>query len=100
MTHVLEFARFRLVDGADEALFLAAARATEQVVTQASGFTDRRLTKSEDGFWTDVVEWTSLDAAQNATAEVMKAPEFAAFGAFIDESSLTMRHEPIALVMG
>ena len=93
MTHILEIVRFRLVEGTSETDFVRAAKGTEPVVAKAAGFCNRRLTKGEDGFWTDVIEWTSMDDAKGAMDAGMPTPEFALFGALIDGSSVEMRPE-------
>ena len=97
MTHILEIVRLRLVEGTSDTDFLAAAKGTEPVVAKAPGFCNRRLTKGEDGFWTDVIEWTSMENAKGATDTVMPTPELAPFGALIDGESVEMRHETIEM---
>ena len=97
MTHILEIVRFRLVEGTSETDFVRAAKGTEPVVAKAAGFCNRRLTKGEDGFWTDVIEWPSMENAKGATDTVMPTPELAPFGALIDGESVEMRHETIEM---
>ena len=67
---VAEIVTFRLAGGVTEAVFLDAARATEPIVRAAPGFLARRLTRGEDGFWTDCVEWSGRAEAEAAAARI------------------------------
>jgi hypothetical protein len=94
-TPALEVVTFRLRAGEDPARFLAAAEGTEAVLRCQPGFLRRRLACAADGSWTDLVEWASLGCAHRAAAAVIAAPEFAAFLAAIDETSLAMVHAEV-----
>lgn len=94
---VLEVVSFRLIPGTGEADFLAAARATEAPLRRQRGFLSRKLTRSEDGIWTDHVAWASLPVALAASEAMMAEPAFQPFMALIDGPSVQMRHEPILL---
>ena len=96
---VLEIVSFRLVDGSDEAAFLSAARGTEDMLRQRGSLKRRYLVKSEDGRWTDVIEWTSMEEALAAAEDVMSEPDFAPFGAMIDGATVDMRHATIRFRM-
>lgn len=92
---VLEIVTFRLIDGADRHAFLDAARGTATLLRERGALTRRFLTVDGDGLWTDVVEWTSMEAALTAAAEVMEHPGFGPFMAMIDPETVTMRHTHI-----
>ncbi|MXQ07741.1 hypothetical protein GQ651_07770 [Alphaproteobacteria bacterium GH1-50] len=92
---VLEIVTFRLLDGTDEAAFLTAAAGTEALLRERGSLVRRALVRDADGLWTDVVEWTSIEAAMAAAEAVMSHPDFAPFGAMIDPGTVTMRHAPI-----
>ncbi|QYK40217.1 MAG: hypothetical protein KF887_12310 [Paracoccaceae bacterium] len=92
---VIEVVSFRLVAGTPEADFLAAAAATEPPLRTAPGFVARRLVRAEGGVWTDLVEWSSLGAAQAGAQAMTAEPAFGAFVALIDMDSLTMRHDAL-----
>lgn len=96
---VIEFVTFRLVPGAADAAFLAAAKGTEALVRRQPGFRARQLSKGADGRWTDAVFWASLADAEAAPAAVMADPDFAPFMALIDGPSAEMRHETLAFAM-
>ncbi len=97
---VLEIVSFRLKPGLSDQDFLALARATEAVVAAQPGFTGRHLMRNEDGLWTDLVNWQSLDLATKAAAVVMANPAFAPCGRAIDEQTITMQHLPVLWSMG
>ena len=92
---VLEIVTFRLAQGTDTAAFLDAASGTEALLRDRGALVRRFLTVDADGVWTDIVEWTSHDAALQAAAEVMAEPSFQPFMAMIDPSSVSMRHASI-----
>ena len=92
---VLEIVTFRLAPGADTDAFLTAARGTEAMLRDKGALTRRFLTVDSDGLWTDVIEWTSHDAALSAAQDVMADPDFQPFMALIDPESATMRHAAI-----
>ena len=92
---VLEIVTFRLVDGTDTKRFLEAAAGTETVLRNQGALVRRVLTIDTDGLWTDVVEWTSMEAALTAAEAVTHHPDFAPFGAMIDGASVNMRHAHI-----
>lgn len=100
MTHpVAEIVTFRLAPGMTEAAFLQAANGTVPFVEAAPGFVARRLSRAEDGTWTDHVVWASMDQAMAAAEALMAEPAAAPFLQAIDMASLAMRHEAILLQM-
>jgi hypothetical protein len=96
---VIEYVTFTLVPGADDAAFLAAASGTGALLRRQPGFVGRRLSKGEDGSWTDAVTWAGMGAALAAPPAVMADPAFHPFMALIDGPSARMRHETVALAM-
>jgi hypothetical protein len=66
---VIEWAPFRLRDGATEAQLLAAAEAIQHDFLGARpGFLGRELARGADGLWADVVHWSDAAAAEAAMA--------------------------------
>ena len=92
---VAEIVTFRLRPGADEARFLADARATDRPVAALPGFLRRSLSRDDTGLWTDYIEWTDLASATAAAQAVMNLPEFGPFIAAIDPDGMVMRHAPV-----
>ena len=97
---VAEIVTFRLAEGIGETQFLDAARGTEVFVRAAPGFIARRLSRGDDGRWTDYVEWDSLASAQAAAARIMAEPGAADFIGAIDPESIDMRHEALLWALG
>ena len=94
----VELVTFKLIEGADEAAFLAAADAVMADIRRLPGYVNRELLKSDDGQWIDVVHWRSRDAALAAAELFNTLPSAQAFGAFLDFDSITMLHPVQALV--
>ena len=88
----LEFVTFRLSDTAGTEEFLKAARETEALLRASGALIRRLLTVDSDGLWTDVVEWSSHEAAISTAKAVMTDPSFAPFMTMIDPASANMRH--------
>ncbi len=99
-TPVAEIVTFRLVPGTAEAPFLAAAAAAQAWLTSAPGFLSRRLSRGEDGTWTDHVAWASRTDALAAADAFPSDPRTEAFLRCIDMKSLAMRHDRLALSAG
>ena len=95
----VEVVTFRLVAGADAAVFIDAARVTEVPLRGQPGFLRRRLVQSADGTWTDWVEWRDMPSAQAAAKAMMAAPAFGPFMALIDPDSVVMRHDMLTFAM-
>jgi antibiotic biosynthesis monooxygenase (ABM) superfamily enzyme len=96
---VTEIVTFRLAPGVTEAAFLAAARGTEAFVAAAPGFVSRRLSRGEDGTWTDHVEWSSMADAVAASEALMADPAALPFLQAIDPATISMRHETLLMRM-
>ena len=92
---VLEIVTFRTVEGIDLEQFLNAARGTDAMLRERGALIRRFLTVDDDGLWTDVIEWTSMDEALAAAEAVMQHPDFAPFGSMIDPATVELRHAPI-----
>ncbi|AZL57959.1 hypothetical protein EI545_03365 [Tabrizicola piscis] len=92
---VMEIVTFRLVAGATDTAFLAAAQGTADPLRTQPGFQGRTLTRAADGLWTDHVLWASMTEAMAAAEAMMADPAFAPFMALIDGPSVTMQHAPV-----
>jgi hypothetical protein len=74
-TGTIEWAPFKLAEGADEASLLRAADAIQDgFLAKQPGFVRRELLKGEDGQWADLVYWESADAAAAAMKEAAASP--------------------------
>ena len=88
----LEIVTFRLSDTAETEDFLKAARETEAMLRASGALIRRFLTVDSHGLWTDVIEWSSHEAALATAKAVMTDPSFTPFMTMIDPSSANMRH--------
>lgn len=91
-TAVVETVRFRLKPGVSDADFIALSQASAGFIAACDGFIERRLSKADDGTWTDCALWRDMHSAQ-AAASQFPAQGFAAqlMGA-MHEGSETMTH--------
>lgn len=96
MTPVLELVSFRLATDLAPDAFVALAKATEPVLRRQPGYVSRKLVHAPDGAWTDIVEWESLAAAQEAARTILSDPAFTPFVAAIDMGSVSMAHPALA----
>jgi hypothetical protein len=83
-----------------EDAFLSAANATGTFVRAAPGFLSRRLSRGENGLWTDHVIWSGMAEAKAAAEAIMTESAVAPFLDAIDPASVAMRHDRVALQMG
>lgn len=97
--NVAETVTFALADSVSDAEFVTLSKLTEAFVRSCPGFIFRRLSKGEDGRWTDAVVWQDMATAQ-AAAKAFEAQNFlpALMGA-MKPDSVTMRHETIHWTM-
>jgi heme-degrading monooxygenase HmoA len=90
---IVELAQFKLADGVDEQSFLRAADAVqEDFLRKQDGYIDRELLKGEDNQWLDILHWSSLEEAQQASEAMLQAPSAAGFMQAIDPTSVKMMH--------
>ncbi|MCV6585537.1 MAG: hypothetical protein OIF47_08375 [Marinibacterium sp.] len=94
---VAEIVTFRLRPGADAGALVTAAQGTQAFLAASGAVLARSLSQDEDGLWTDHILWRSMAAAKETEAEAMTRPEFGAFFALMDDSSVSLRHAPVHL---
>lgn len=92
---VMEIVSFRLNVGVSPEDFRQAADAIDSLLRDRGTASARRLVMDDDGLWTDIIEWSSMDEAKAAAEHLVKDPLFAPLGAMIDGTSVQMRHAPI-----
>ncbi len=92
---VLEIVTYRLAPGASRDVFLRNVQRIDDWLQERGTARQRLLSESEDGTWTETVEWVSMDAAKAAAEDFPKVPEFAPIMQAIDEKSVALRHETV-----
>ena len=86
---IVEVARFKLKEGADENTFLAAEKALAAgQIRQQPGFISREAAKGENGEWVIILHWESLAEAEAWSPKFMQDPNGQAFAAQLDFSSM------------
>ncbi len=94
MTEHLEIVTFTLKPGAREAFIAGRPAALGALAARFPALLDARLAEGEDGVWTDVVRWRSLDDARTAASAFGEIPEAAAWAGHIAEV-VELRHAAI-----
>ncbi len=68
------------------------AQLVNDFISSRKGFISRTTSKLEDGRWSDLVYWESLEEAKAANAEAMKCEPCGLFFSTIDEESTLFIH--------
>ena len=77
---VIEWAPFRLADGAEEDALLAASEAIQrEFLERQPGFVRRELLRGRDGQWVDLIVWTDEPSAMAAMGGVGSSPACRAY---------------------
>lgn len=92
---VAEIATFQLNDGISDADFINISKTSEAFVAAAAGFISRKLSKGEDGVWTDYVLWQDMEAAQLAGKAFFEQDFCQTLMAAINPGTVLMRHQHV-----
>lgn len=82
---VYEVVRSRVRAGAEEEMLRLRPRMIAAVRERFPELLDARLVQLDDGSWLDLVQWSSREAAEQASAAFAEIPEAAAMGALVEE---------------
>jgi hypothetical protein len=97
---VLEIVSFSVKPEVAEPRFLDAAREANGVLRAMPGFLNRRLAKTGEGRWTDILEWTDRASAERAAGTFHLEPGARAFCAMIDMGSVALAHHAVLVSAG
>lgn len=98
---MVEVVLFRARAGVSDDQIRAATDALQRDVEGFPGYISRRLVKSEDGQWLDIVDWTGLDEALRAAEAIMARPSAEGFGELVEPESVKMLHlAPVRVYRG
>lgn len=92
MQPTLEQVTFRIQEGISDADFLTASENIGVWVKKQPGFSYRTLVRKSDGQWSDLVYWSSEEAAKSASEKFMQAEELKEFMTMIKPESVKMEH--------
>jgi hypothetical protein len=92
---VAEIVTFKLAKGVSDEDFVTLSQASEAFVRSQSGFVHRRLSRGEDGSWTDYVIWQDIETAQRVAEEFHQQAFCGALMQAIAPDSASMRHEEV-----
>ncbi|MGO4527005.1 antibiotic biosynthesis monooxygenase [Microvirga sp. 2MCAF35] len=96
-SRVLETVTFALLPGTNETAFLQAAEDAGAVAKAMPGFIARRLVKTQDSTWIDLVEWQDAASAKHAAETFHTVPAAQPFCGMIDMASAKMAHHTITV---
>jgi hypothetical protein len=97
--NVIETVTFELNKGVSRDDFVAAARDMNAWVEAQPGFLQRRLSCTADGTWIEHIQWTDMDAAKAAAAEIGKTPGNASFLSAIKGQTVQMMHSELEVII-
>lgn len=62
------------------------------ILSSYQGFIKRQLSKNDDGIWHDLVHWESMEAAKNASNEIMKTEKAMSVFSIIEQETMQFFH--------
>lgn len=90
---IISIVEFKLAAGVDEKTFLAASDAAQSAFFEkAGGLISRELLKGENGLWTDITHWESLEKAQVAEKALPQNPAGLKLIQACDQPSFKLAH--------
>jgi len=90
---VLEIAQFRLRAGVSEKDFLKVSdQLQKDYLVKQKGYVDRELVKREDGLWSDVFHWSSMEDAKRVGENIMTADAAQNFLKMLDPDSVVVMY--------
>lgn len=75
---------------------LKAMQSLNAILKQYNGFIKRSLALSEDGLWTDIVYWESMEEAKQAGKDIMQNEVALKAFSVIDEKQMQFYHFTLA----
>jgi antibiotic biosynthesis monooxygenase (ABM) superfamily enzyme len=94
--HLVEFVHIRVHDGREEEFLASRPMAVSAVAAAIPGFVGAPvIAKGEDGLWTDVWIYDSIDQAEAANAKAADMPEFGRMAAVSEVVSIDMAWMPV-----
>lgn len=86
-----ECVSYRLKEGADPTVFRDMLARIGSVITRYAGFVSRSVyLDEENGTWTELLQFRSMEAVQAIAATLMAEPEMLSLRSLIEESSVSM----------
>lgn len=94
---VIEIVRLRPAAGVSEAEFLAASDRFEQdYMRHRHGFQKRTLLRGDNGDWSVLVDWETMEDAEASMNAFPNDPASAPFNAVIDPATFEMKRFAVA----
>ena len=87
-----EIVVFGLVEGAGNDALIETSKQVSQWVQTQPGFIDRKLIRTTDGKYADILRWNSTEQAASAADLAESSPQCAPMFALIDMESVSIFH--------
>lgn len=91
-TTVVEIVHFKFQDQVHQAKAEEALKQLSKFAKEQEGFIKRTVVRHEDGSYTDLVWWESLDEAQAAAKKAETSPDCAPVFGLMDYNSIDLKH--------
>jgi hypothetical protein len=92
MTKIIEVVRYKLEKGVTDSQVAELSDKLQKEVELQPGYIARRLAKSTEGEWVDLVFWNSLDDALNASNHINNLPLASLFMKLVNTESVAFDH--------
>ena len=88
-----EFVLFRVKNNiSDDKVLTASKKAHDGFISKCNGYIERKLLKSDDNNWLDLVTWKDEQSAKKAAQEAINDPSCADYFGIIDPETIIMGH--------
>lgn len=78
-------------------ILIEAAKTINPILKEYNGFVQRKLSKTSDDLWLDLVYWTDTESAKKASELIMADKRAEVFFSMIDQESMQFMHLDIAI---
>ncbi|MFS4467233.1 hypothetical protein [Maribacter sp. 2210JD10-5] len=89
---IIEMVMWKSVDGINPKEAKESITKLNDFVSEQPGFISRKTALAEDGRFLDIVYWTDLKSAKNASEKAMKAKELIPIFSTIDQKEFIFQH--------
>jgi hypothetical protein len=89
---IIEMVLWKSVDGISPEEAKKSITKLNDFVREQSGFVARKTAMAEDGKFLDIVYWTDLKSAKNASEKALKTEELIPIFSTIDQKEMVFQH--------
>ncbi|AUP81395.1 antibiotic biosynthesis monooxygenase family protein [Flavivirga eckloniae] len=93
----VELVLFKTKPEFDKETVVNAAKSMNAILENYEGYISRKLSRTDDGQWMDVVYWTDLESAKKASKHIMENNLGQIYFGMIDESTMKFYHLDVVI---